>query len=506
MSKLPKPISNYVDRFRQQFEALSLSSATSEDYEDLINNNASRLNNLLMSGLGACTLILRMGAVINLAKKLEEGSDEEDALLMKQIIDNLREVLPSDTNWKTIWKITCNTDSDWYKCVESEKGKQSLMEAFVTFRNKYVHGIIALRINHLKKLISGIKILNRVCEEVGPLFENTKIEIVDGKYYFFEPTSGLFSKPNKTNLYPFVQGGSEDGLPYIFQGLYDNKKTAELISTFYGDVQEQEGDAHYQAVFDPMLKSLKGGAGRVFNHQDIIEYYTECFVGREKEYDAITKWVLDKTASEKILPIYSQAGMGKGALAANIVSSMSDKEFNIPVLHHFCGSGMANNLHAVLYHFILQGKRMQIWNLENSEIASKLERLPSKYHELINLFHELIDNLVITRKNTNQCVVILIDGLDEAYVAYSEYHIKDYFSKYDEEGEVIGTWESTTNVKWIFTYREGVYNFPDLANIFNLELVQPLNGLSVNSIESALSLFNPTSEFIDTIAERGKVS
>jgi len=506
MSKLPKPISNYVDRFRQQYEALNLSAASNEDYEDLINNNASRLNNLLMSGLGACTLILRMGAVINLSKKLEEGSDEEDALLMKQIIDNLREVLPSDTNWKTIWKITCNSDSDWYKCVESEKGKQSLMETFVTFRNKYVHGIIALRINHLQKLTSGIKILNRVCEEVGPLFENTKIEIIDGKYYFFEPTSGLFSKPNKTNLYPFVQGGSEDGLPYIFQGLYDNKKTAELISTFYGDVQEQEGDAHYQAVFDPMLKSLKGGAGRVFNHQDIIEYYTECFVGREKEYDAITKWVLDKTASEKILPIYSQAGMGKGALAANILSNMSDKEFNIPVLHHWGGSGMANNLHAVLYHFILQGKRMQIWNLENSEIASKLERLPSKYHELINLFHELIDNLVITRKNTNQCVVILIDGLDEASVAYSEYHIKDYFSKYDEEGEVIGSWQSTTNVKWIFTYREGVYNFPDLANIFNLDLVQPLNGLSVDSIESALSLFNPTSEFIDTIAERGKVS
>ena len=506
MSKLPKPISNYVDRFRQQYEALNLSAASNEDYEDLINNNASRLNNLLMSGLGACTLILRMGAVINLAKKLEEGSDEEDALLMKQIIDNLREVLPSDTNWKTIWKITCKTDSDWYNCVESEKGKQSLMESFVSFRNKYVHGIISLRINHLKKLISGIKILHRVCEEVSPLFQNTEIEIIDGKYYFFESTSSVFSKPNKTSLYPFVQGGSEDGLPYIFQGLYDNKKTAELISTYYGDVQEQKSSSHYQAVFDPMMKSLKGGAGRVFNHQDIIDYYTECFVGREKEYDAIAKWVLDKRAAEKILPIYSQAGMGKGALAANIVSSLSDKEFNIPVLHHFCGSGMANNLHAILYHFILQGKRMQIWNLDSSEIASKLERLPSKYHELINLFHELIDNLVITRKNINQCVVILIDGLDEASVAYSEYHIKDYFSKFDEEGEVIGTWESTTNVKWIFTYREGVYNFPDLENIFNLDLVQPLSGLSVGSIESALSLFNPTSEFIDTIAERGKIS
>jgi hypothetical protein len=134
-----------------------------------------------------------------------------------------------------------------------------------------------------------------------------------------------------------------------------------------------------------------------------------------------------------------------------------------------------------------------------------LESLPSKYHELINLFHELIDNLVITRKNINQCVVILIDGLDEASVAYSEYHIKDYFSKYDEEGEVIGTWETTTNVKWIFTYREGVYNFPDLDNILNLDLVQPLNGLSIGSIESALESFNPTSEFIETIAERGKI-
>jgi hypothetical protein len=505
MSKLPQPISNYVDRFREQLEALNISAASNEDYENLINNSSSRLNNLLMSGLGACTLILRMGAVINLAKKIEEGSDEEDAILMKQIIDNLREVLPSDTNWKTIWKITCDPESDWYKCIDSEKGKQSLMEAFVTFRNKYVHGIIALRINNLKKLIDGIKILDRVCEEVSPLFENTKIEISDGKYYFYEPTSGLFSKPNKTNLHPFVQGGSEDGLPYIFQGLYDNKKTAELISTFYGNVQEQLGDTHYEAVFGPMLKSLKGGAGRVFNHQDIIDYYGECFVGREQESETITKWVIDKSATNKILPIYSQAGMGKGALAANLVSTLSDEEFNIPVLHHFCGNGMANNLHAVLYHFILQGKRMQIWNLENSEIANKLERLPSKYHELINLFHELIDNLVITRKNINQCVVILIDGLDEASVAYSEYHIKDYFYKYDEEGQVVGTWENSSNVKWIFTYREGVYNFPDLENIFNLEIVQPLNGLSVSSIESALKLFNPTSEFTDTIAERGKV-
>ena len=57
-----------------------------------------------------------------------------------------------------------------------------------------------------------------------------------------------------------------------------------------------------------------------------------------------------------------------------------------------------------------------------------------------------------------------------------------------------------------FYIQRRVYNFPDLDNIFNLELVQPLNGLSFSSIESALESFNPTSEFIETIAERGKVS
>ena len=38
-----------------------------------------------MSGLGAFTLLLCLGAVMNLTKKLEEDSDEEDALLILKI-------------------------------------------------------------------------------------------------------------------------------------------------------------------------------------------------------------------------------------------------------------------------------------------------------------------------------------------------------------------------------------------------------------------------------------
>ena len=47
----------------------------------------SAVNNLFMAGLGASTLILRLGAVIQLSKKLEEGTPEDDALLMKQIVE-----------------------------------------------------------------------------------------------------------------------------------------------------------------------------------------------------------------------------------------------------------------------------------------------------------------------------------------------------------------------------------------------------------------------------------
>ena len=110
MKNLPQPLSTYVTRFIVQYNELKISSLDENAISELIINNKSQLNNLLMSGLGASTLILRLGAVINLSKKLDKGNDDEDAVLMKQLIDNLRETLPSDTNWKTIWEITCDSD------------------------------------------------------------------------------------------------------------------------------------------------------------------------------------------------------------------------------------------------------------------------------------------------------------------------------------------------------------------------------------------------------------
>ncbi len=73
MKNLPQPLSTYVTRFIDQYNALNISSLDENAVSELIINNKSQLNNLLMSGLGASTLILRLGAVINLSKKLDEG-------------------------------------------------------------------------------------------------------------------------------------------------------------------------------------------------------------------------------------------------------------------------------------------------------------------------------------------------------------------------------------------------------------------------------------------------
>ena len=498
MSKLPEPLSKYVNRFNEQFAQMKLANINNDQFIELMTKQKASVNNLLMAGLGASTLILRLGAVIQLSKKLEEGTPEDDALLMKQIIDNLRENLPSDTSWKVIWSITCHEDSPWRACITPPKGQQSLMERFITFRNKYVHGYISLREQDVKKILEGIATLHEIVNTTSQLFGGTEIKEQKDQFFFIE-------KGNEIPLYPFIQKGQKDGLPYIFQGLYNNKATAELISTYYGDLEKQDGAAHYESVFEPMRKALKGGAGQVFDHSNRIAYYCECFVGRDKENKAILEWAT-KENDQNILPIFSTAGMGKGALIANIIRELSAIEISIPVLHHFCGSGIQNSLHATLYHFIIQGKKQQLWKTEDENILRGLNRLPSKYTDLIMLFHQLLDECFTpSRKNITGNLLIILDGLDEAAVAYPQLNISDWFYNYDENGEVTNSWESTSNIKWIFTYREGFYRFPESNRNKSIDVLQPLLGLTEESVEMALQKFNPSKEFLSQVIIRGAI-
>lgn len=164
-------------------------------------------------------------------------------------------------------------------------------------------------------------------------------------------------------------------------------------------------------------------------------------------------------------------------------------------------------LHASLYHKILQGhEKLQIWDNSDPEIKRKLDRLPGRYHDAIHLFQELLDNCFkVQSKNPSGNLVVVIDGLDEAAVAYSMLHISDWFSKYNDQGEVEEKWMSKSNIRWIFTYREGFYRFPNFENSVELASVQPLQGLTPKAAQVALARFSPSDEFVEEVIKRGAV-
>jgi hypothetical protein len=505
VSKFPEPLSNYTDRFYAQYAELNLENCDIELFEKFINDSKGKVNNLLMSGLGSCTLLLRLSAVINLSLRLEEGTDEEDILLMRQILDNIRETLPTDSNWKNILSLTTRPDSPWKELIVAESNQRSLMDLFVTFRNKYVHENIQLRQKDSETILSSIQLLKTIIDISEHIFEKTSLTQNNGKYFFKFNAYSNKHRVNEVSLHPFVQAGSQDGLPYIFQGLYDNKETAEIISTYYGDIERQRDTLSYDEFFEPILESQKSGTGKVFDHSDRISFYQQFFVGREHEIQLITDWIKDGQSGQNILPIYSQAGMGKGALTAEIIRY--SQENHIPILYHYCSSGLANNLHAVLYHLILQGKGLQIWDIADDEVRRKLKRPPGKFHDLINFFHNLLDDhLLISRKNEIGNVVIILDALDEAAVAYPEFNIADYFQEFNDEGKATQSWKSSSNIKWVFTYREGFYNFPEFGANKSIAEVQPLLGLDENSVHGALEKFEPSKEFIEAVIERGKIT
>ena len=209
---------------------MKLGNINNDQFIELMTKQKASVNNLLMAGLGASTLILRLGAVIQLSKKLEEGTPEDDALLMKQIVDNLREKFTSDTSWKVIWSITCPEDSPWRSCITPPKGQQSLMERFITFRNKYVHGYISLREQDVKKILEGIATLHEIVNTTSQLFSGTEIKEQKDQFFFTE-------KGMKSLFIHLYKKGAKDGLPYIFQRFVQqqrNRRTNQYLLRGFG--------------------------------------------------------------------------------------------------------------------------------------------------------------------------------------------------------------------------------------------------------------------------------
>jgi hypothetical protein len=425
-------------------------------------------------------------------------------------MDNLRETLPSDTSWKNLWYSSMLADSEWEKAIPKDSNNNTALDRFVTFRNKFVHQSIRLVPEHLNELIIGLNTIDEIAK-LFDLFANSKIVLIDEKYFWKKGISPPLE------LDPFVQKGEQDGLPYLFQGMYENKLKAKFINTIYGDETKPEINNSLDEKFQPIQNALKGGAGQIFDHTERIQYYLDCFVGRDREVKSVLDWI-NSDSKNNVMPIYSEAGMGKGALTAGIINGLMKEKENIPVMFHYCGSGMANSLHAVLYHFILQGKKMPgmngagVWKVEDETIKRKLERLPSRYQDAIKLFQTLLSDCYSpTNKYKDKPLVIFIDGLDEAAIVNSQLKVSDWFYTYNDKDEVEDNWNLPAYIKCIFTYR----SMPkDLKSGFQLEgnfsleenkLLQPLLGLTEEAVRDALKKFNVSEEFVNTVIERGAI-
>jgi len=496
------PFQKYHDRFSTLKEKLP-----GDDVRVWIENDASSLNNLIMAGMGMGTLFLRMGAVIQMCEMLHDGDSGNDVLFMKQVVDNLRETLPSDTNWKNLWYASMTLGSAWENAIPLDATKSTVLDRFVTFRNRFVHQQISLKQEHASELIKGLEVLGEMAE-LKVLFDQSGVELEGDKYFWKQGEKML-------ELHPFVQRGEQDDLPYLFQGLYDNKSKAKFINTLRGNETEPSVNEPLNERFEPIRKALMGGAGHVFDHSERIKYYLGCFVGREREVDAVVQWV-QGTSGKQVLPIFSEAGMGKGALSAGIVDRLLTEK--IPVMYHFCGSGMANSLHAILYHFILQGKSMPgmngagVWKVEDEAIQKRMTRLPSRYYDAIKLFQTLLtDCYKAPGKFKDKPLVILIDGLDEAAVSNSQLKISDWFYTYNDKDEPEEDWKSPEHVRWIFTYRslpdksKGGFQLGGRFSLEKIDSLQPLAGLSEEAVRAALKPFEVSEEFMQAVLEKGAV-
>lgn len=498
------PIDKYLNRYREILQSKNI-EATEQRVLELLREDPTGFNNYFMAGLGMSTLILRLGAVIQLCRKFKSLDEEGDLLFSKQLLDNLCETLPSDTNWKNMW-VASALEEKWIKPTLSEDKKNankdlSLLSRFVTFRNNFVHQKIQLRENQVDKLISGIEIFKEM-EALIALFEKGRLELREEGYYWIEDV-------DETLLHPYLQAYDNKDQPYIFQGLH-NKEKVHLLNTQLGDKKDQDPKVYINPLFDTHKQSLRYGAGQVFNHDERIARYQSVFFGRETERKLLLDFCQSNDA-QNILCVKSPAGMGKGALMADLIGQLKEK--NIQTLYHFCGSGLHNSLQAILYHFMLQAKDSNWLDVNNAGLKQKLQRLPSKYIDTISLFQKVLDeHLRIVGKNTSGNLVIILDALDEAFVASSQVKISDWFSAYSEEEEPIADWRSEPNIRWVFSYRcaeegaENFYKFPHMKERAIIEALQPLQGLNPEIVSKVFKeKFKVSDDFLTALIEKAKI-
>jgi hypothetical protein len=90
--------------------------------------------------------------------------------------------------------------------------------------------------------------------------------------------------------------------------------------------------------------------------------------------------------------------------------------------------------------------------------------------------------------------------------------ISDWFYTYNEKEEPESDWRSTSNIRWIFTYRcaedglENFYKFPNMKECASQDVLQPLKGLSPEAVRDAFKVFNVSEDFLTALTEKAEIS
>ena len=245
-------------------------------------------------------------------------------------------------------------------------------------------------------------------------FEQSIINAENNEVYF-----QYQSDTEKLKISPFVQinksnESEEVGiLPYLFQGRY--YKGAKFINTDGAETKEEKDDS-VDETFEKIKKNIALFNGdKAFDFNEKIKNYNDWCIGREDEINAIKEWIIKETY-KNVLPIFAPAGLGKGALVAELIKNLKANKNKDKHLFHFCGSGAENNLQAILYSLTIQGKDEKYWNAQSlpEKFKNKLERLPSQYTDVIELFQVLLLNSKTESKSKEIDISDLKKSIEEA--------------------------------------------------------------------------------------------
>lgn len=388
---------NYFEEFYKRYEDLKGDLAISvgdlsndENLKKAISDHHQLLNNIIMAGLGMGTLYLRMGAVLMIAEKTNKSVDENDISFLKVMAEMLIHKLPADGDWLEIWKKFLETEKQckWNEII-SKSAQPDIHVAFVSLRNDIAHQTIVISpFCELSQVKIALKILDGMTS-FRIQFQQGIISTENNEVYF-QYDSG----EEKLKISPYVQINKSNEpdevgiLPYLFQGRY--YAGAKFINTEGTETKAQKDES-----VDNTFEKIKGDISRfngdkAFDFDEKINNYNEWCIGRENEVNAILQWINDSETDKNVLPVFAPAGLGKGALVAELIKNL--KENKSKHLFHFCGSGAANNLQAILYSLLIQGKEQKYWNVQSlpEKFKNKLERLPSQYIDVIELFQALL--------------------------------------------------------------------------------------------------------------------